>query len=128
MNRDGALVAAGAGALITVALSFIPFSSVLGGIAAASRRGGGYLSGLSIGTAAGVLAMVPLAALFVPALGIAGYLGFGISPTAPAYDLFLAIVFLLFVLYTVGSSALGGVLGVWIRVNTTWNLDPMHWV
>lgn len=128
MNRDGALFAVGVGALVTLALSFVPFSSVLGGVAAASRRDGGYRAGLGLGTVAGVVAMIPLAALFVPALGIASYLGFGIPPGSPAYDLFLSIVALLFVLYTVGLSALGGVAGVWIRSNTAWNLDPLAWL
>lgn len=125
MNRNGVLFDVGVGALVTVALSFIPFSSVLGGVTAASRRDGGYLEGLGIGTAAGVAAMVPLAALFVPAVAITGFLGFGISPASPAYDLFLALIALFYVLYTVGLSALGGLVGVWIRSNTTWDLDPL---
>lgn len=125
MNRDSALVAVAVGATITVALSFVPFSSVLGGVAAASRREGGYGWGLGVGTAAGVAAALPLGILFAAAFALVAFLGLGVPPSAPAYDLYLAIVALLFLLYTVGLSALGGVVGVWIRENTTWDLDPL---
>lgn len=128
MNRDSVLVDVGVGALVTVALSFLPFSSLLGGIAAASHREGDYRWGLGVGAAAGVLATVPLVVLFVPALALAGYLGFGISPSAAAFDLFLGIVALLFLTYTVGLSALGGVVGVWIRINMAYDLDPQSWL
>jgi hypothetical protein len=72
--------------------------------------------------------MVPLLALFVPALYIAGLLGFGISPSSPAYDVFLGLVFGFFLVYTVGISALGGLCGVWARSNTDWDLDPGRWL
>ncbi|EMA21147.1 DUF5518 domain-containing protein [Haloarcula amylolytica] len=119
---------AGIGALVTVALSFIPFSSVAGGAVAAANHGGSYRTGLWLGTLAGVCAMVPLLALFLPALYIAGLLGFGIPPGAPGYDLFLALVFSFFLLYTVGLSALGGLGGVWVKGHTDWNLDANRWL
>ncbi|MHC3380186.1 DUF5518 domain-containing protein [Haloarcula sp. H-GB5] len=119
---------AGIGALVTVALSFIPFSSVAGGAVAAANNGGGYWTGLWLGTLAGVCAMVPLLALFIPALYIAGLLGFGIPPGAPGYDLFLVLVFVFFLLYTVGLSALGGLGGVWVRGHTDWQLDADRWL
>jgi len=119
---------AGIGALVTVALSFVPFSSVAGGAVAAANHGGSYRTGLWLGTLAGVCAMVPLLALFLPALYIAGLLGFGIPPGAPGYDLFLALVFTFFLLYTVGLSALGGLGGVWIPAHTDWDLDANRWL
>jgi hypothetical protein len=119
---------AGWGAAVTVVLSVIPFSPLVGGAVATSRREGGYVAGLGVGSIAGVIAAIPLLALFVPALGIAGLLGFGIAPSSSAYGVFLAIVFGLFGLYTVGLSALGGVGGVWARANTDWNLDPTRWL
>jgi len=122
------LVDAGWGALVTLTLSFLPFSSIVGGATAANRHGGGYLSGLWLGTLAGVGAMAPLLALFVPALTIAGRLGFGIPPSSPAYGLFLALVGAFFLAYTVGLSALGGLGGTWARRNRAWNLDPQRWV
>jgi len=128
MNRAGLLADVGTGALVTVFLSFLPFSSVLGGAVAASRRDGGYIAGFGTGLAAGLVAMVPLLALLVPSLSIAGTLGFGVGPSAPAYEVFIGLVFLFFFCYTAGLSALGGIVGVWARDNTDWNLDPQRWV
>lgn len=121
------LVDAGWGALVTLVLSFLPFSSLVGGAVAASRDGGGYLRGLWLGLLAGVGAMVPLLALFVPALTIVGRLGFGIPPSSPAYGLFLTLVGVFFLAYTVGLSALGGLGGAWAGRHRDWNLDPGRW-
>lgn len=119
---------AGWGTLVTVALSFVPFSSLVGGAVAANRHGGGYASGLWLGLLAGVGATVPLLALFLPALYLAGALGFGIGPSSPAYGLFLALVFAFFLTYTVGLSAVGGLGGTWASRHTEWNLDPSQWL
>jgi hypothetical protein len=127
-DREGVAVDAVYGAVVTVVLSFVPFSSVLGGGVAAFRQECGYLRGGGVGLLAGILAAIPLVALFVPALWIAGTLGFGVAPSSPAYGVFLALVGVFFVVYTVGFSALGGVLGVWIRYNTDWGFDPGEWV
>lgn len=122
------LVDAGWGALVTLALSVVPFSPVVGGAVAANRHGGGYLNGLWLGTLAGVAAMVPLLGLLVPAVYVAGLLGFGIPPGTPGYGLFLVLVGLFFLVYTVGLSALGGLGGVWLRDNSERNLDPQRWL
>lgn len=119
---------AGWGAAVTVVLSMVPFSSLVGGAVAAHRRDCGYLASLGVGALSGVLAAVPLLALFVPALLLAGWLGFGIPSSSPAYGVFLAIVFALFGVYTVGLSAVGGLGGVWARDNTDWDLDPTRWL
>lgn len=115
------------GAVVTLALSFLPFSSVAGGAVAAHRRDASYAAGFGVGALAGVVAAVPLAVLFVPAVGVAVWLGFGVAPSAPAFDLFLAIVAALFLAYTVGLSAVGGLLGAWTSANTDWDLDPVDW-
>jgi hypothetical protein len=121
-------VDAGWGALVTLGLSILPFSSVVGGAVAANRHGGGYASGLWLGALAGLAAMVPLLGLFVPSLYVAGLLGFGIAPSSPGYGLFLALVFAFFLAYTVGLSALGGLGGAWARAHTNWDLDPVRWL
>ncbi|WP_225333857.1 DUF5518 domain-containing protein [Halomicrobium urmianum] len=118
------LVDAAAGATVTLALSVLPFSPLAGGASAAYRDGGGYVHSFTVGGLSGVVAGVPLLALFAPALWIAGRLGFGITPGAPAYDLFLAIAFALFACYTVGLSAVGGLAGAAIRRHTGIDLDP----
>lgn len=127
MDSKGVISDVGIGALVTVVCSFLPFSSVLGGTVTGFRAGDGYLSGFGVGLAAGVVAMVPLLVLFLPALVIAGWLGIGVPPSSEGYRLFLTLVVLLFVAYTAGLSAVGGVAGVWIRDNTTWNVDPAEW-
>ena len=121
-------VDAGWGALVTLGLSIVPFSSVAGGVVAAHRHGGGYRSGLWLGTLAGVAAMVPLFALFLPLLYVVGLLGLGIRPSSPGYGIFLALVFGFFLLYTVGLSAVGGLGGTWLRRHTEWDLDPVRWL
>lgn len=121
-------VDAGWGALVTLVLSVLPFSSVVGGAVAANRHGGGYARGLWLGTLAGVAAMVPLLALFLPSLYIVGLLGYGIPPSSPGYELFLGLVFAFFLTYTVGLSALGGLGGTWAGRHTDWDLDPMRWL
>jgi len=127
-ERDGPLWDAGYGALLTLALSVIPFSPVAGGAASAFRSGGGYLRGLAVGSFAGVLAALPLVVLLVPALRVVRWVGVGISPSSPTYDVFLALVVGLFLAYTVGLSVLGGAVGVWARRHTAWNLDPARWL
>lgn len=119
---------AGWGAAVTVVLSVLPFSPLVGGAVATNRRGSGYLAGFGVGALSGVAAAVPLLALFVPAIFVVGLLGFGIPPSSPNYGVFLALVFGLFGLYTVGLSALGGVGGVWVRRHREWDLDPSRWV
>lgn len=121
-------VDAGWGAIVTLSLSVIPFSSVVGGAVAANRHGGGYASGAWLGLLSGIAAMVPLLGLFIPSLYIAGLLGFGIPPSSPGYGIFLALVFGFFLAYTVGLSAVGGLGGAWARHNTEWNLDPTRWL
>lgn len=124
MNRDGPLYHAAVGAAVTVVASIVPFSSILGGAVASYRAESGWLGGLGVGTLAGFFAAVPLLVLFVPALVIAILLGFGIGPGEAGFEVFLAIAFTLFFVYTVGLSAIGGVVGVWIRRYTEWDIDP----
>lgn len=122
------LVDAGWGTLVTLVLSFLPFSSIVGGAVAANRHGGGYASGLWLGLLAGVGAMVPLLALFVPALYVVGLLGFGIPPSSPGYPIFLGLVGVFFLAYTVGLSAVGGLGGTWARRHREWDLNPRRWL
>jgi len=126
-DRSGPLWDAGYGALVTLVLSVIPFSPVAGGAVATGRREGSYLGGLGLGVLAGMFAAVPLALVLVPAIRVVAWLGVGVPPTDPAYGLFLALVASLFLAYTVGLSALGGLIGVWARRHTDWNLDPARW-
>jgi hypothetical protein len=128
-DREGAPFAALAGGIVTVVLSVIPFSPVVGGAVAALRYDRGYLAGLGVGVLAGVVAAVPLGALLVPVVWVVGYvLGLGVSPTSPAYGVFLALVGGLFLAYTVGLSALGGLAGVAVGRHTGWDPDGSRWL
>jgi hypothetical protein len=97
------------GGVVAVVLSFIPLSPVVGGGVAGYLEGGDQRNGLAVGVIAGVVALVPfvflgmVAAVFLIAPG-----GARLLP--------LLLVFLVFgAVYTVGLSALGGVLGIYVR-------------
>lgn len=102
-----------AGAIVSVVLSFIPFSPVLGGVAASYLDADQTASGLGTGTLAGVIGALPLLVITVFAgfglfMGVPGEL----APTAAAFLIFAAILTLL---YFVALSAVGGYLGAWAR-------------
>jgi len=126
-DREGAPFAALAGAIVTVVLSVIPFSPVVGGAVASIRYDRGYLAGFGVGILAGVVAALPLAALVVPAVWLVARLGF-VAPSSPAFGVFLAILGGLFVAYTVGGSAFGGVVGVAVERHTGWEVDGDRWL
>lgn len=112
-SSDGRLTNALIGAVVTVVLSFIPFSPVLGGAVA------GYLherDGPRIGAVSGAIAAIP-----VVLLAVLGMLFFAVITIAPVGDpLGAQITFLLVTLlvvgvilaYVVGLSAVGGIVGV----------------
>lgn len=122
-------VAAAYGAAVTVVLSVLPFSPVLGGAVAALRYDrGSYVAGFALGLLAGIGAAIPLALFVIPAVWIVGLLGVGVGPGSPGYGVFLALIALLFLAYAVGFSALGGLGGVWARRNTDWDLESSRWL
>lgn len=104
------------GAVVTVVVSFIPFSPVLGGGVAAYLDEADANGGVRIGAISGVVASVPLllgSLLLVAVLGFftvggpgSGAVAFGVGGA-----LIVLVFGLLLVLYTVGLSALGGYLG-----------------
>ncbi|MFB6138318.1 MAG: DUF5518 domain-containing protein [Halobacteriaceae archaeon] len=108
------------GAVATVVLAFLPLSPVLGGALA------GYLQGedagaVRVGALSGALAAIPMAGVFVLLGGVFAALPFGVAlldgPVGPtgAFSvlalLFAAAMFVFTVAYTVGLSALGGLVG-----------------
>ena len=102
------------GGVVTVGTAlFVPFSPALGGGVAGFLEGGDTDAGLKVGTLAGLLATIPLlvvvlvAVAVVPSvLPIRGGVGLGVVAL-------LAV--LLVCAYTVGLSALGGVLGTYLQ-------------
>jgi len=101
------------GALVSVVSGFfIPFvSPVIGGGVAAYLEGGDTEHGAKVGAISGVFAAVPL--LFVGFFVVALLLGAPNSPAALGIFGFLIIAFGL--VFTVGLSALGGVLGIYAK-------------
>ncbi|MFW5922303.1 MAG: DUF5518 domain-containing protein [Halodesulfurarchaeum sp.] len=109
------------GGIAGVILSFIPLSPILGGAIAGYLQNGTGESGMKVGAGAGLLMLLPflfIAFFLVMVLGLGG-----ISATygmhLGATPLFVGIVGLFAIaitaVYTVGLSALGGYLGVYVR-------------
>jgi hypothetical protein len=102
------------GGVVSVVLSFVPFSPVLGGAVA------GYLherDGLRVGSVSGLLAAVPLALVVVLGVGFFGL--FAIGPgggvgVPGGFVLLLLLGVFVAAVYTVALSAVGGVLGVYL--------------
>lgn len=102
------------GGIVGVVLSFIPFSTVLGGGVAGYLEGGNSMSGATVGALAGLIAFVP----FVFVLGVVLIFVPVILPVARVdFALWVGLLLLvLFVaLYTIGLSIIGGVAGVYVK-------------
>ncbi|GAB3035301.1 DUF5518 domain-containing protein [Natronobiforma cellulositropha] len=106
-SQSSSLINALIGAVVTVLLSFTMISPVAGGAVA------GYLErtdGVRIGAISGAIALVPM--LFFGILVI-GFLSMG--NMAGFAFLFLLFMLVFGAIWTVGLSALGGYLGVYLR-------------
>ncbi|MEF8862231.1 MAG: DUF5518 domain-containing protein [Haloarculaceae archaeon] len=122
-DQPNTLVNALLGGVAAVVLAFLPFSTVLGGALAGYLQGPDTGEGLKVGALAGVVAVLPL--LLVAFLFGGVFLAvvpFGMGMVDSGAGIFgvlgvLAIVlFLLFgLVYTVGLSALGGILGAYLN-------------
>ncbi|WP_248895608.1 DUF5518 domain-containing protein [Haloplanus halobius] len=107
------------GAVVTVVLSFIPFSPVLGGGVAAYLNDADYDTGIRIGAISGVIASIPLFLGIFLVLAVGTFmLGFGPQPhmVFGIGGIIFLFVFgvLISLVYTVGLSALGGYLGAYV--------------
>ncbi|MGM0683749.1 MAG: DUF5518 domain-containing protein [Halobacteriota archaeon] len=113
MNTDNTLLNAVIGAVATIGLSFTGISPVLGGALAAYLDGGDTGNGLRVGALSGAIASLPVAAVFAIALLFLPFTGdLGI---AVGGFLFVIGVVALAVGYTVALSALGGVIGIYVK-------------
>ncbi|WP_435118780.1 DUF5518 domain-containing protein [Halolamina sp. C58] len=110
MATDNTYVNAVVGAAVTVCLSFLGVSALLGGATAGylERRDGGRVGALS-----GVFAAIPMAGVVLLFGGfLFAFLGFG---DAFAGGIVILLVGVLFVaVTTVALSTVGGVLGVYL--------------
>lgn len=109
-NESNTLVNALIGGVAGVVLSMVPFSPVLGGGIASYLNGGTHEDGLRIGALAGLVMLLPYL-IFLP---VALFM-LGIAAVGPEFLVLLLVVSAIFGLYTVGLSALGGYLGIYVR-------------
>lgn len=110
------LINAVIGAIASFVLSFIPFSTVVGGAIGGYLQGPNRREGLTVGALAGLLAALPFAAfgfLFVVITGF-GAFGEGGGVAFGFFFLFLLVALFFLLLYTVGLCALGGYIGSYL--------------
>ncbi|QKY20230.1 DUF5518 domain-containing protein [Halolamina sp. CBA1230] len=110
METDNSYVNALIGAAVTVVLSFLGLSPLLGGAAAGylERRDGGR-----VGALAGLFAALPMAGVVVLLGGfLFALLGFGDAFAGGIAFLLLGVLFV--VVYTVALSTVGGIVGVYL--------------
>lgn len=110
-DRSSTLINALVGGVAGIVLFFIPFSTVLGGAVAGYLEGGDTSEGLKVGALAGLVMLVPFA-LF-GAIGLALFMGVTGAPLAFGIFAFFGIA--IGALYTVGLSAVGGIIGVYLE-------------
>lgn len=105
------------GAVVSVVLSFVPFSTILGGAVAGFLEGPDGRDGLIAGALTGVITFVPIVGFALFALGIVGFgMGVAVVPIE-GFAVVLVLIAMLstvVLLYTVGLSLLGGYLGAYL--------------
>lgn len=113
MSKGNTLLNALIGAVVSVVVAFIPFSTVIGGAVAGYLQKGDQSDAIKVGALAGVFAAIPLVFAimvlgtvipFLPAFGVPGSL-------SAIFGIFAFMILTFVLLYSVGLSALGGVIG-----------------
>lgn len=117
MSERSQAVNALIGAAVTIVLTFIPFSSVLGGGVAGYLEGGSFRDGVRVGTLSGLFAAVPALILFffLGSIVSFGLMGMGGARMIAAGGVFVVFVFLAVLVYLIGLSALGGGVGAILK-------------
>lgn len=105
------------GAIVGVVLSFLPFSTAIGGAVAGFLESPDGREGVLVGALAGLFMFVPIGLLAVALFFLLGF-GFGFAGL-PLEGVFLLVLVLGFVVsivlvYTVGLGAIGGYLGSYL--------------
>lgn len=99
------------GGIVAIVLSFIPYSTVLGGAVAGYLEGGTLRDGAVVGAIAGIVALVPLT---VVALFLLGVFGLFAGLAGVAAGLLVVLVLAVGLVYTVGLGVVGGVVGAYL--------------
>ena len=117
MRSRHTFVTALVGAVVGIVLSFLPFSTVIGGAVSGFVAGPDGRDGATVGALAGLLMFVPIGLLAFAFLWLLGFgLGFAGLPIEGFVFLLLALGFgvSMVLVYTVGLAALGGYLGAYL--------------
>lgn len=116
MVRSRTILNAIVGAVVAVVLSFVPFSTVLGGAVAGFLEGPDERAGAIVGTLVGLISFLPIAGGLFLVFGFLGLgLGFGVPAEGIAFLTFLLVLSIPFLLlYFVAPSLLGGYLGAYL--------------
>lgn len=122
MGHGDTLLNAVIGGIVSILVSFIPFSPVVGGAVAGYLQGGDRGDGIRVGAYAGLVAMVPLV-LVVFGIGFLGlFTVVGMGPRAMGGlglgAVFFLVALVVSALYTVGLGALGGWVGNYVKYDT----------
>jgi hypothetical protein len=105
-GRGSLMVSVVVGVVVSLLFSFIPFSTVLGGVAAGFLRGGDQSDGSVAGALTGLVVFAPFVLLLYLILGFVAFVG------APSLFSTIAVVLIAGVgVYTVGGGVVGGLLG-----------------
>ena len=118
MARRSTAMNALIGAVATVLLVFLPFSPVLGGAVAGYLQRGDLAEGAKVGGLSGLIASIPallLGFLFVSFFTIVPAGTDAWQTFAVGGLVFLLLAFAAIAAYTVGLSALGGAIGVYLE-------------
>lgn len=120
MSEGDTLINAVIGAVVAVVLSFTGFSPLLGGMVAGYLQRGDRAGGIRVGALSGAIAALPFLLLFFVFGGFlftGSMLGNGMGvPGGFVFVLLFGVVFAF--IWSVGLSALGGYLGVYIATET----------
>lgn len=120
MGEGDTLINAVIGAVVTVVLSFTGFSPILGGMAAGYLERGDRADGIRVGALSGAIAALPfllLVFLFGGFMFTGSMMGDGMG-FAGGFVFLLLFGFVFALVWSVGLSALGGFLGVYIATET----------
>jgi hypothetical protein len=123
MGKGDTLINAALGAVVTVVLSFIGVSPVLGGGVAGYLQRESRRSGAKVGALSGAFATLPF--LLIVALGLLFLIPVGVGGGMPGLPggveliVVVLIILPLTLLWNVGLGALGGYLGTYVREETS---------
>lgn len=112
-GNSNTLINAIIGAVAGIVLSFIPLSTVIGGAIAGYLEDGDTNDGLRVGAIAGIIMLIPF--VLFGLVFMMFLIGGGPGGAPIAFGLFGFLILLLAAVYTVGLSAVGGYLGVYIK-------------